>query len=348
MKSIRMKNLIIIITLLAVSALGLQSCKKEEVAPPKSMEDLRAENGIPIEVKTIETEVFNVELGYFSKMEGFRQATKGASVGGKIEKVNVVVGQSVKEDDILIQFPLDHPGVQYLQAKTGFENAEKTEKRFKKLLDAGETSQANYDNVETQYKVSKQNYQAAHKALFVEAPFDGVVTHLNVNQGDGVKSEAPLVTIAQLDRMRTKVWLSDSEVTQVKKGMKARCQWGGKEFYGTVREVALAIDPKMQAFYAELIFNNGKRELKSGITTDTYITIYSNKEAIILPVNLVKKEGDTQYVFVLEGDTPKKRTVKTGRKSGLDVEITEGLQAGDILITKGLSLVSEGVKVLVK
>jgi RND family efflux transporter MFP subunit len=347
MKSFNTKNLILMIAMLALAAATFNSCKYEETEPPKSMEDLRKENGIPIEVEEVKLQNFDIELGFFSKMEGYRQATKGASVGGKIEKVNVVVGQSVKEDQILVEFPMDHPGVQYLQAKTALENAEKMEKRFKNLLEAGETSQANYDNIETQYKVSKQNYEAAYQALFIEAPFDGVVTHVNVNQGDGVQGNDPLVTIAQLDRMRTKVWLSDDEIMKVKKGMKARCEWGGKEFRGTVKEVSLAIDPMKQAFYAELIFNNPKRELKSGITTDTYITIYSEENSIVLPSKLIKKEGNKRYVYVLEEEKPKKRYIETGRTSGINVEVISGLKEGDTLITEGLSLISEGDKVQV-
>jgi len=313
----------------------------------KSMDQIQNEEGIPVQVETVEYKPFEKFQSFYSKLAGIKEATKGTPLGGKIQKINFSVGDYVKEDQIVVEFPQDHPGAMYEQSKTAYENSKKTYERMKTLLEAGETSQANFDGVETQYLVNKKNYEATYKLVFIEAPFEGTVVDIKVKEGDNVKKDAHLFTIAQLNKMRARIWVTEKEIAEIKKGMSATLESGGKIYKGRIVEVSMAIDPYNQAFYAEVEFDNPKNSLKSGVTAEIKILVYQNSQAIIVPRNLVMTDENGQYIFVEKDGTAKKSYVSNGNASGVYYEILQGLKVGDKLITQGAAQLTDGVKVKV-
>jgi len=322
----------------------LSSCGKDEQTS-KSMSQIQEEEGTPVKVTEIKLQPFTKYLSYFSKLSGVKEATRGAIVGGKIEKINFKVGNFVKENQVVVQFPTDQVGAQYEQAKSAFDIAEKTYVRMKALLEAGETAQANYDAAETQYLVAKSNLQAAKDMIFIDSPFDGYLVDLKVNEGDNVKDDTHLFTIAQLNKMKAKVWVTDNEIAQIKKEMNAEITYNNKTYTGKVTDVSLGIDPMTQAFYAEIEFPNPKMELKNGLTVEVKILVYENKNAIVIQRNLVQKDEKGSYVFIEENGKASKRYITDGMDSGIDYEVKNGLNVGDRLIIQGGSQLNDGVKV---
>ncbi|GAB4287598.1 MAG: CzcB/NccB family metal efflux transporter periplasmic adaptor subunit [Ignavibacteriaceae bacterium] len=337
-------KVIIIFFMLAATSLFLNSCGKDD-QNAKSMTQIQEEEGIPVKITEVNRQPFKKYLSYFSKLTGIKEATRSAIVGGKIEKIHFRVGDFVKEDQVVISFPEDHLAAQYHQAKSAFENAEKTYERMKALLEAGETSQANFDAAETQYLVSKSNYQAAKDMIFIDAPFDGYLVDIKVNEGDNVKNDTHLFTIAQLYRMKARVWVTEKEIGFIKKGMKAEISFNGKTYTGNVTEVSLGMDPMKQAFYAEIEFPNPNMELKNGLTVEPGILVYENENAIVVPRNLVQKDEKGTFVFLEQNGTAVKRYISNGMDSGILYEVSEGLKEGDRLITQGASQLTDGAKV---
>lgn len=317
-------------------------CGEEEVQEGKSMEDLQNENGIPVVVKEVQPEHFKKELTFFSQISGIKQTTRAAAVGGRVEKINYKVGDFVKKDAIVVEFPEDNPAVQYEQAKAAFENSKKTYERMKTLLEAGETAQANFDGAETKYLVDKRNYEMAKQALFIDAPYDGTIVEIMVNVGDGVDSKAPLFTIANLGKVKTKIWASEDEIKLIRKGMTAEINQSGKSYAGRVTETSISMDPMKRAYYAEVEFDNSNAELKPGSSTEISILIYENDETVVVPRNLIQSSRDEKFVFVVEENKAEKRILETGRENGLSVEVVDGLFPGDKLIVKGANMVTDG------
>ncbi len=339
------KNKIVILFILTTFPLLLfQGCGKEK-ADAKSMEQIRSEEGVPVKVEVVKYKKFTKSYSFFGKLAGIKEATKGAMVGGKIEKINAKVGEQVNKDQVIVEFAEDNPGIQFMQAKESFDNAEKTYNRMKALLKAGETAQANYDAAETQYLVAKRNYESLKDMLFIDSPFDGILVDMKVSEGDNVNKDAHLFTVSQLNKMHTKIWASETEISSVKKGMNAEIEYNGEKYYGKVTEVSMAADPYKQAFYAEVEFNNPKMELKSGVTVDIKILTYENPRAIIIPRNLIMTDEKGTFVFLENNGAAEKRYVTNGNDSGLDYEIRNGLKPGDRVIVQGISLLDNGTKV---
>ena len=344
-----MRPLTKIFIFIAVLSAGLfiPGCGSKNQEEAKSMEQIQSEEGIPVKVETVSYKPFQKYLSFYSKINGIKEATKGAVAGGKIEKINARVGDYVKEKQVIVVFDTTNPALQYEQARTSYENAKKNYERIKSLLEAGETSQANFDGAETQYLVSRRNYESLKQILYVESPLDGRIVDLKVNAGDNVKNDAYLFTVAQTNVMRAKVWVSEKEIGMINKGMKASAVYNGKEYPGKITDVSLGIDPARQSFYVEAEFNNPKNELMNGVTAEIKVLVYENPKAIIIPRNLMMTDEKGHYLFTENNGKAVKVYAENGRESGIYYELSKGLKPGDKLIVKGADQLENGTTVKV-
>ncbi|HEY6906229.1 MAG TPA: efflux RND transporter periplasmic adaptor subunit [Ignavibacteriaceae bacterium] len=334
----------IIFVLLGLFVIGCGNKSNEET---KSMEQIHNEEGMPVKVETVAYKPFQKYLSFYSKLTGIKEATKGAMTGGKIEKINARVGDYVKENQVIVEFDTDNPALQYEQAKTSYENIKKNYNRTKSLLDAGETSQANFDGIEAQYLVSKRNYESLQQMLFIESPLDGRIVDIKVNAGDNVNKDANLFTVAQTNVMRAKIWVSEKEISLIKKGMKSVAIYNGKEYPGKVTDVSLGVDPARQSFYVETEFSNSNNELLNGITLEIKVLIYENPKAIVIPRNLLMTDEKGFYLFTENSGKAVKIYAENGHESGIYYELSKGLKPGDKLIVKGAEQLDDGTPVKV-
>lgn len=324
------------------------SCTKEKKEPPKSMEQIRKEKGIPVVVKTVEYTNFEKTLSFICKLSGIQEATASSMIGDNVQKVRFKIGDYVKQGQIVVEFPTSNPTVQYTQAKVAYENAEKMYNRMKELVEAGETSQLNFDNTETQYLVAKRNWEAVKQMIYIEAPISGKIIDMFVKEGEYIDRGKPLFTVSQLQKMKAKFWVSESEINYLKIGQPAFIKFCDVDFYGKISEIGLAIDKYTKAFGVEVHFDNPKGILKSGITTDLIVKIYYNPKAIVVPTNLIMKSNGNTYVYVVEDNKAVMKEVKLGQQSDVEYEILSGLNIGDKLVVEGQALLQDGVKVAIK
>ncbi|MGB9851331.1 MAG: efflux RND transporter periplasmic adaptor subunit [Candidatus Kapaibacteriota bacterium] len=303
---------------------------------------------IPVKILVVQSRKFEEYLTFYSKLSGRIENTKTSMVSDRVEKIFVRAGQYVKEGQLILQFPTNNPSLQFQQAKVSYENALKTYNRFKELLKSGETSQQNFDNIETQFLVAKRNYESLKQILFVEAPISGYVSNLYVTEGQQVDIGKPLFTISVLDRMRAIAYANEQEIQQLRIGMEGRIIWTGKEYPCKIISLAMKMDDAMKGFRVEFEAPNPKLELKSGVTVEIKIKIFEKPNAIVIPKVLIEKdEKDNSYVFVEENGIAKKRIVQTGRINGLDIEILNGIKEGEHIIVEGRNLLVDGAKVKV-
>ncbi len=339
---------LVVLLAIAVGIVGLQSCGKKEKVVVKSIEQIQKEQGVPVKTLEITTQDLKLDLKFLSTLEGIRQATVASMVGDKIEKFPYKLGSAVREGQIVCQFPTNNPALQFEQAKVSYENFSKTYERMKALLAGGETSQQNFDNIETQYLVAKRNYEALKQMLFVEAPISGLIVEKFAEEGNKVKSGDKLFTIAQMDRMKAIFWVNDEELQYIKQGLPVTIEKNNKIYNGRISEVALAQDQMRKAFKIIAEFPNPNRELKVGMTVEVKLDYYHNPNAIVIPRSAISVIAGKNYVYLADGDKAKAVEISIGKSVGENVEIINGLNVGDKLIYQGVSLIANGTKISVQ
>jgi membrane fusion protein, multidrug efflux system len=338
-----MKRMIILLLGLMM-VLGFFSCTREN-EEAKSMEQIYQDEGVPVRTKTVSLTEFKTVLSYNSILTGIKESTAYSSMGDKVEKILVKVGDFVKKDQVLLKFPTDSPSAKYFQAKVAYENAKTTFERIDNLYRSGGISLQDRDNARTGYEVAKADWDIVRQMILVKAPITGYVTKIHVSETDNVDKEMPLVTISNTEKLKTTVWVSEDEIFDIEKNMPATANWRGMQITGNVVQVDTAMNAMKKAFRAEVEFLNPENLLKAGTTVNVDIITAMKPNTVVVERKNILKDQDKYFVYVVNKDRAEVRNVTLGKQQVLDVEITEGLNPGDELVVEGQMLLENGKKV---
>jgi membrane fusion protein (multidrug efflux system) len=278
---------------------------------------------------------------------GLNETLIKSEVNDKVEKVFFKTGDKVKKGDIILQFPEGNTSIQYTQAKVAFENAEKSFNRVKEQVQSGAATPKELSAIEKQFNVSKQNYESIRRMVYVDSPIDGTILEMFVKEGQKSSIGKELFKVGDDKSIVANVWASESEKPLIRRGMKSIMTIDGKDFAGRVTAISDTIDNKSNNFRVETQYGNPGNKLKSGTETEVRIIVYENRTALAIPTNCILSEAGRQYVYVLNKGKAEKRYINTGRESGMEIEVTDGINAGENLIISNQSMVKDGDSVRV-
>ncbi|MCM8777995.1 MAG: efflux RND transporter periplasmic adaptor subunit, partial [Candidatus Omnitrophica bacterium] len=159
---------------------------------------------------------------------------------------------------------------------------------------------------------------------------------------------APLVTIADISRVKIVASVAEVELGRIGKGKKAEVRvdaYPEKVFYGEVYKISPFVDPITRTVEVEILVDNNSQLLKPGMFARSTIILRTHKNAFVVPEKAVFKEEDKSYVLVVDDFIVKKREVKTGMVEDGYIEITEGLSGGEKVVVEGGIGLEDGTKV---
>lgn len=236
-------------------------------------------------------------------------------------------------------------------------------------------SQAEYDQrraqveaAERQYDVARnsaeQQYQAlmgararvtvAQKALadtVVRAPFAGAVGERFVSVGDYVTRGTKVASVMRVDPLRVELTVPEQYVSLVAEGRAVTFEvdaYPGETFTGQVRYVSPSVAAETRALLVEAVVPNPAARLKPGFFATARIEEAGTKPGILVPAAAVRTIAGTARVFVVAGDRAEERIVMAGQAVGDQVEITDGLKAGERVAVAGAGQLVDGVRVVVR
>lgn len=333
-----MKNILFILITFALLAGCADNANEESL----TIEMLHARDGIPVETSLIAETNFELIYTYNGVMRGKTETVAVSKNADRVSAVNFGVGDTIKKGDIVIEFPEDNPALQYHQARLAYENSEKTWLRMKALYNKGGISKQDLDQVETVYLVNKANWENLKKIVMVESPAGGYITQINFDVSENVAIGDPLFTVSDISTLRTRVWATEDEITHISAGQEAVAELSNTVLNGRVIQTALHMDANRQAYSVELEFENPDKHFAGGMTATVKITVYRNPEAIVISRQYVFTDPDKGlYCYISDGNRALKRYISPGRMSSLNYEIIDGLEVGELLITRGAALVSD-------
>ena len=306
-----------------------------------------------------------------------------ARASGYIDKRNVDIGDHVKEGELLAEITapeLDHQIEQAAatldvnkatlrQNKANMDLARITWNRDRPLVAEGWTTrqqgsidaqnlkaleaavgvaEASVTAQEAQLRVLRQ--QKAYQS--VVAPFDGVVTQRNIDLGDLVQADATtgtfMFTLQKTDVIRTWVYVPQDQAFGLKPGVEAVVhvpEMPGRTFPGTVARIADALQPGSRTLLTEVDVPNPDGALAAGIYCTIELRIPRHELSLIVPAEAIVFDRDGLHVAVVEGGVARLTKVTVARDFGTEVEVVDGLKAGDAVIVNPSVNLVDGSKV---
>ncbi len=179
----------------------------------------------------------------------------------------------------------------------------------------------------------------------LKAPKDGLVIYANernrqaeteIKNGAKVNEGTTLLRLPNLERMRADVEVHESKVDKIRTGMRARIKVQGREFEGTVTQVANRPQSNWMStakkYVVQVRLDGEPGEVRPGVTAEVEIVVADLKDVISVPVAAVMEKRGQFFCAVRKGDSIERRSVVLGMGNDKLVEITSGLENGEAVI----------------
>lgn len=326
----------------AVAALVLVACGKKEVATEQ------AEKVEIVKTMILQPREIERELTISTNLQGYETVNVAPSVTGKIEHIYVEVGDRMAKGQDIVR--MDQ--TQYRQAKLTMGNLEMEKTRMDALLASGSVSQQSYDQLKLSYDQTKENLEFLKTNTYVKAPFSGVISAKNYEDGE-LYAGQPIVVLTQIDKLKALIAVPESYVPQVKAGMKLTLQteiYPEKEFPATIEVVYPTIDASTHTFQCKVQIPNAQHLLRPGMYVTTTLGL-GKADVILVPYQSVEKlvGANDRFVFLNKDGYAQRVAVQLGQRFGEEIEIiAPEIVPGAEYVYVGQHRLVDGVKLQVE
>jgi len=306
----------------------------------------------PVKVTPLTRTKIAKTIDYSATIQAFEEVNVAPSSPGRIEKIYVEAGDRVNKGDNL--FLMDR--TQLYQLKLQLSSLEKDLWRLDTLLKAGSAKQQQYDQLKTQYEVTKTNVEFLEQNTLLKAPFQGIVTGKYYEDGEmysgapSMSGKPAVVTLMQINPLKVIVSLSEQYYPLIKKGMEAIITadvYKNEKFTGRVYRIAPTINAVTRSFNVEIEVPNRNEMLKPGMFVRVSLNLGEVETFVVPTFTVLMQEGTNRRYVMIAGDGVARRVdVAVGKRFDDNLEIiSETLKEGDLLITEGQSRLSDGDKI---
>ena len=274
-----------------------------------------------------------------------------SNVTKTVTNINFDDGQRVKKGQVLVEMTNAEERALLDEARFNMEEARKQMERVRSLVETRAASQSLLDQRMREYESAHARYLAIDarlQDLHLDAPFSGVVGLRNISVGALVSPGDLITTINDDSRMKLDFTVPAIYLRslQVDLPIMARSRaLGDKVFEGKIYSIDNQIDPVTRAITVRALLPNDDRELKQGMLMS--INLYANKrEALVISEAALVPLGSDNFVFVVQPQgetlTVERRQVTIGQRLRGFVEILNGLEADEKVVTHGLQKIRAG------
>ena len=368
-----MNKLLAVISIF-LAAFSLASCDTEQAATEPQLRPVRT-----VTVADPESERMRTFSGSSHSTQESRLSFK---VAGTVVAVAAKIGDRLQPGELIArldetQFLLrvQQSSASLEQAKANARSAEAGYQRIKDLYENRNASRNDLDTTRANAESTKAQQRAAEKALqlaklelsYTELKSEGACTvmELSAEVNESVSQGNPVAKVNCGDELEVAVNVPENLISGIKSQMSASVAFdvaSGKVFDGRVTEVGGAADGSASVFPVVVKVLSPSAELRAGLAAEVTFAFATNsgEQAHLLPLSAIVKGSDNTFVFIAEkvfvaekgdGDktaTVKRKVVTLGELTENGVQVLQGLERGDRVITAGVSVIREGQRVLLQ
>ena len=277
---------------------------------------------------------------------------------GTLEKVFVSEGQKVKKGQLLAEINDSGLNEQYEQMVIQAEFAKENFERTQRLWDNNIGSEMQYLKSKTDYEASKKMVDQMKDRLSktkIYAPFDGEIDEIISNVGSNlIPGVSQILRLVNLDIIYAESFVSEKYISFIGEGTEAIVQIPllNMDYRSSVNQTGNFINPSNRTFRIEVPVENFDNRIKQNLDAKIKINIYKKDDAIVIPLRIVREDAlGKNFVYVMSEDNKEgvyltsKQFITLGNKSEDKVEVTEGLDLGDIVVLEGAYSVEDSQRV---
>jgi membrane fusion protein, multidrug efflux system len=326
-------------------------------AAPQALEFL------PSDLYRVQREALERTLPLTGTLRPLVEAEVRAKAAGQLLEVTVREGEPVKEGQLLARIdPAELRArvagreAEQAAARSQLELARKTLQQQQALSTQGFISKNALQNAESSFEVAQARVGTARSELAVarealdnavlRAPFSGTVAARLADPGERVAVDAPVLRIVDLAQLALEAPVPAENIGEVRVGQPVtfRVQgFGARDFTGRIERINPTTAEGSRSIPVHLVIENLDRTLRGGLFASGSLVLERVEDALPIPATAVREEGGQRYVYEIDEDTVRRRTVELGiaTRNGM-VNVQAGLEDGDVIVRNNLGQLREG------
>lgn len=295
---------------------------------------------IPVKVTTVNVDSFNTAFTLNGTTSPVKEVKIASEVQGKLVGLFIKNGDAVRKGQVIAQLDAAVLHAQLGSIESSVAKAMLDINRYTKLIEMGGATTMQLESVKLQYaslQAQKKEIlqQIAH--MQIVSPFTGKIENVTVETGSFVSFGTVLAQLIDNASLKINVYLSEQEAVKVKTAQTVVVN--SVVFSAPQTAYINMISEKADAagkFLTEInLPNNGKEKIKAGILTDVTFSTGIGETGLSVPVSALLAGTKQATVYVVINNKVQQRVVKTGLITPTKVQVLEGLQAGDQVVTSG-------------
>lgn len=291
--------------------------------------------------------VFQHFIEIQGKITTDQNLTISPKIAGEILKIHVVKGQSVSKGMLLANIDVASMLKAKEELQTGLAFA-------KQVFDKQQALWDQKIGTEIQFLQAKNNKESLERKLeslntqivmgSVKAPADGTIDEIYPREGENTSPGMPMFRLIGKGNFKISTDVSESYASKIKQGNYAEVVFPdlNKTVKTTVKVVGDEINALNRTFNVELAMPSALGDAKANMITYIKIKDYEKKGALCVPVSVIQKSPEGDFVFVDNNAKATKKIITVGRSSQGQAEVLSGLAVGDKIITTGFMDLTEG------
>lgn len=324
-------------------SLSMTACSDADAVDAEAEKQEEVVFAIPVETQSITTGDITSTYDTTAILEAREEAFVVARASGIIEEIFVEEGDYVEKGQALAQLDKRRYELNLSKALadlTGIESElDKVNKVYSKKLISDDT----YDKLKAQYESAKASVRLAEldlKETTITAPISGYVASRNAKVGNLTESfqRERMFHIVQQRNLQGVVYLPENELRNVSVGQSASLKvaaLGDLTIAANVERISPVIDATTGTFKVTLKVPNENNALKAGMFTDVSLEYATHANATLLPRRALVTIDNSHSVFVVDNGKVRKVNIDTGFENNDVVEVVNGLQGNEEVVTAG-------------
>jgi len=305
-----------------------------------------------VEVLNVQPDSFYHYIDIQGKVDADQNVTISPQMPGSVKALYVKEGDNVSVGQVLAEIDdqVMRQGVEEL--KTQLSLAQQLYAKQENLWKQNIGSEVQYLQAKTQKEALEQKMKTMQEQLAlykITSPIAGSVDEVDIKLGQVVAPGVPSFRVVNGNRLKIKAEVSERFAASVKEGSRVVVYFPDlkKEVNETVSFRSKAINNLNRTFTVQVNLDETSADYHPNMIAVLKITDYQKNNALVVPQNVVQESEDGAYVYVADrsGKTPmaKRVAVTLGQSYNGRVEVTNGLNAGDEVVTTGFEDLNNGV-----
>jgi len=338
-------NIALIFTLCLSLAATLAAAEENKSA------DQAKPQGLPVETALVTVSPLRDELGATATLNSNESVVIATEISGKVSQISFTDGQKVAKGQILLQLDQSVLSAERDRAQANLNLSEANIKRAELLLQEQAISERERDEAYAQWRLDEASLRLAEAQLaktVIRAPFAGLLGLRRVSIGEYMQPGAVIVNLDDINPIKVDFRVPEVFAHQLRNGQKIQMLVDavpGESFAGQVYAIDPQIDVNGRSVLLRAKVEQQDGPLRPGMFARVTLVLAERPQALMIPEEALIPKGDQQTVFKVVDGKVVAAAVTTGLRTKGQVEIVQGLAAGETVITAGHIKVRPGMPV---